>query len=852
MFKIRKFTVEYLEKNCVTDNKLPRFSYALECDENEVELESAILSCNGREKEIKDVRIATYEGEKLKPFSKYEATLKVKTNKGEEAEAKVAFETGFLGTKWVAEWISDPNYQFVEKKVSPIPMVFKKTFAFDKKVKEAKLFITAMGIYDVYLNKKLASDRYFAPGFTSYKTNLQYQQINVTDLLEENNELLVPVAGGWAVGSFIFTRGNRNAADRQALLAELHVEFEDGTNEIIKTDSSWEVTLDGPDREADFYDGETFDARINIDEVKFHQAAKETLKINPTLYAEMGSPVIEHETLHYVSKNKIENGKIIYDFGQNFAGVLVLKIKNGKTGEEIIIKHGEVLLPNGDVNSAILRSAKQTLHYICRDGDQKFKPRFTYMGFRYVSVEGIDEENIDLEARVIYSDIDIIGDFECSNPLLNRLHQNIMWSAKSNFVEIPTDCPQRDERMGWTGDISIFSQTANFNFDMTRFLEKWLKDVQAEQLKTGGLPNTVPANGYGFPATMPAMAIDFWGDAILNVPYQLFVRTGDLSFLTNYYENMQRYVKACKFWAGLLSFGKNKYIWRNISTFHFGDWLTTDIPKMGAWQARHKYTATASLRYTTNLLSEIATILNKPEESKEYKEYSEKVADAYVWKFMEDGKLKGEEFQTGYVLPIQFKMFDEETNKKAVNNLKSLVERRDYCISTGFPGTPYILYALADNGEVETAYKMLLNTKCPSWLYEVKVGGTTIWERWDGLDENGQANCGDDGTHGMISFNHYAAGSVGNFLYTRLVGLEPVEPGYKKFRVKPVLTPEISYAKAKTLAPYGEIKAGWRKENGEFIVDVEVPIGTECDVYLPSGKVETVKNGKYTIKEKLN
>jgi alpha-L-rhamnosidase len=197
-------------------------------------------------------------------------------------------------------------------------------------------------------------------------------------------------------------------------------------------------------------------------------------------------------------------------------------------------------------------------------------------------------------------------------------------------------------------------------------------------------------------------------------------------------------------------------------------------------------------------------------------------------------------------------MFDEATNKKAVNNLKSLVERRDYCISTGFPGTPYILYALADNGEVETAYKMLLNTKCPSWLYEVRVGGTTIWERWDGLDENGQANLGDDGTHGMISFNHYAAGSVGNFLYTRLVGLEPVEAGYKKFRVKPVLTPEISYAKAKTLAPYGEIKAGWRKENNEFIVDVEVPIGTECDIYLPSGKVETVKNGKYTIKEQLN
>ncbi len=846
MFEIRNFAVENLTAGCVTDVSRPKFTFYVVSDGKDVSIAKAELKVGDWKTDAVDQTATRYDGPALKPCTVYEAKLCVTASTGETAKAELKFETGKLSDPWKGAWISDPTYVFKEKKVSPVPMTFRKKLSLTGAVKSAKLYATALGIYELAIDGTKVGDRYFAPGFTSYKSQLMYQVYDVTDQVADGSVLTAVVAGGWAVGSFVFTRVNRHNGDRQAFLAELHVEYEDGSKAVIGTDDTWEVTEDGNVRMADLYDGETYDATISLDRISWKKAARESLRISPKLLADYGSPVKTHEEMKPVSVNPV--GKTwIYDFGQNFAGVVRMKIKNAKAGQVITVRHAEILNPDGTLNVFFLRSAKATAQYICREGEQEYMPTLTYMGFRYASVEGIAPEDIELTGVAMYSDLSTIGDFHCSNEMINQLQHNIIWGAKSNLFDIPTDCPQRDERMGWTGDIAVFSPTACFNFDMSRFLNKWLIDVQSEQLPTGGIPNTVPVQGYGFPATMPEMAIDWWGDACVLVPWAEYMARGDKEILRRFFPMMKKYIKACKFWAGLFSFGKNRYIWNTPATLHFGDWVAPDVPKMSQWQGRAKWTATASLHNTSALAAKIAEILGETADAAYYKDLSEKVADAYVSVFTDGNGKLANEFQTGYVLPIHMNMFPTaEIQKKATQNLANLVKRGDYCIGTGFPGTPYILFTLADNGEEETAFKMLTNTKCPSWLYEVKVGATTIWERWDGLDENGVCPIGNDGTDAMISYNHYASGAVGDFLYRRVAGIEPTSPGYRTFAVKPLIGGGITSACAKTLTPYGKIVSDWSCENGQAKIHVEVPVGTTCTITW-NGKECTLGSGVYDL-----
>lgn len=850
MIQIQRFSVEYSTKKIITDEKHPIFSFELFSDKNCVEVKRVVIIINGWQKEFKDERVIKYDGAPLKPFTKYVAKLYVETFEGDNDSTTIEFETGFLGTRWKAKWISDPKYKFVEKHVSPKPLTFQKEIKLEKdSIKSIRLYATALGTYSVFVNDNNVSDRYFAPGFTSYKTNLMYQSYDLTKILKNKDKLNIVVAGGWAIGCFAMNRKNRNAHNKQALKAELLIEYEDGSVQIISTDETWKVNSANQFIASDFYDGEIYDARLTFEKLDYHNAAIEQINLNPNLRADYGVKVIEHEVFKPKFLTRINNREI-YDFGQNFAGIVRFKAKNLKAGQEIIIRHAEVLTKNGELDLKLLRSAKATLHYFAKgEKEEKYSPTFTYMGFRYIDIQGIKKEDIEIEGVALYSDIDHYGDFKCSNELINRLQKNIEWSSKSNFIDIPTDCPQRDERMGWTGDINVFSQTAYFNFDMTRFLIKWIEDVRAEQGKGGGIPNTVPKNGYGFPLTMPLMAIDFWGDACINVPYNVYLETRDLHVLTENFDMMKRYVKAESFWSRLCSFGDNKYIFKTINMLHFGDWVAPDLMKMSQWQARHKRTATASMKLCSDKVSEIAKILNNKRDELYFKSLSDNTSRAYINKLTDgNGKLLTE-FQTGYVLPIYFNIFDKEMSLKAASNLANLVKNNKYCIGTGFPGTPYILFALLDNNQEETAYKMLFNDSCPSWLYEVKVGGTTIWERWDGLKEDGTANVNEDGTGGMISFNHYASGAVGDFLYRRIAGIEALEPGYKRFKIEPKMPSELTYVSAYTHCLYGKISSDWKLENGKFVLRVEVPIGTECEVVLPSGKLQTVKNGKYTFIE---
>lgn len=848
MLTIDRFTCEELEENIVTDNNNPRFSFAIKSDQNATYLKNAKLTV-GDWSITTDKQIGIeYKGKALEPFRSYKAVLVVTDNHGESAQAELIFETGRMDTEWTGKFITDGSYVFKDKKVSPVPMTFKKDIDIKRKVKSAKLLSTAIGMYTAFINDNRVKDDYFAPGFTSYKTNLQYQIYDVTSMLRQgNNHITATVSGGWAVGSFIYSRVNRVTADRQALMMELLIEYEDGKSEVIGTDKSWMVSIDGPVKEADIYDGEVYDATTDESSMTWRFSEIENVKIHPRITATYGSLVKRHESFKPLSITK--NGNLsIYDFGQNMAGIIELNIKKVNKGQKIVVKHAEILNEDGSLNTDFLRSAKARLEYTCREGSQTYAPNYTYMGFRYISIEGIEDSDVEVRAIALYSDIKDNGSFECSNEKLNKLQSNIRWGAKSNFVEIPTDCPQRDERMGWTGDIAVFAPTAVYNFKMTRFLSKWLCDMRAEQRKTGGIPNTIPSQGFGFPVTMPVMAVDFWGDASVLVPWALYLSTGDKKILTDNYEMMKKYVNACKGWAGLLSFGQNRYIWNTPSVFHFGDWVAPDVPKMSQWQGRSKWTATASLAHTSSLLSKIAGELGNSEDKEYYDKMSKATSKAYRARFMDDNAhLKGKEFQTGYVLPIYFDMLDEKDKKGAAKALSDMVRGGNYCIGTGFPGTPYILFALSDNGYEDDAIRMLLNEKCPSWLYEVKTGATTIWERWDGLDENGNCPIGDDGTDKMISYNHYASGAVGDFLYRRILGIEPLEPGYKRFKISPLYTDSITYAKGSVGTPYGDIKVSWEDKEDGRRMKISVPACTKAEVTLKNGEIRVLESGEHLL-----
>ena len=734
-----------------------------------------------------------------------------------------------------AKWITDRSYT-CPKKASPVPMTFLRRVKLGKPVKQARLFATALGIYEATINGKKVGDRWFAPGFTSYKHTLLYQIYDVTDLLEKENELLFVVGGGWAVGRFTYENKSRITSPRQALLAGLQIVYEDGSAENIGTDRDWRVSTRGAYKSGDFYDGEIFDARIRAADIPWQNADVITPKHIGKLTPDDAAPVTAHETFAPEYIGRTASGEALYDVGQNLAGVVSCRIA-GQNGQRIVIRHAETL-KNGELYTDSLRTAKQTVTYICRDGDQEYTPRLTYMGFRYLGVSGIEPEDINLKVSALYSDFETVGSFACSDERLNRLQSAIQWSGKSNLVDIPTDCPQRDERQGWTGDAAIFAGTANFNFSLAEFWNKWLRDLRDEQGHGGGIPLVVPKHGN----SAPTVATACWGDACVLVPWAEYLARGDKALLEAQYPCIQKFLGAAKKWALLSGPGKHRrYIWRRL--FQFGDWCAPDGYIMD-WMKKGGEIATAYFANSCGVAAQIAEILHKEEDRRYYEVLREKICKAYRQIFTNGkGNLK-KEFQTAYVLPLYFGMVTGEERKNMANNLSRLVRENDWHLSTGFPGTPYLLFALADNGYADDAYRVLLQETCPSWLYEIKQGATTLWEQWNTITPEGEVR--------DPSMNHYAYGAVGDFLYRRVAGLESVEGGYKRFRVRPVPGGGLTWAKAETKTPYGEAGCEWRIENDVFTLNVTVPDGTTCEIVLPGGGKHTVSSGSHTFKEKNN
>lgn len=733
---------------------------------------------------------------------------------------------------WKGGWISDPSYQF-KSPGTPVPMIFRRRYVLEQRA-DIQIFATAMGIFDLLMDGQRLADDYFNPGFTDYRAHLQYIAYEPISLAAGVHELMVIVAGGWAVGRSTHVDNTNKSksklsAQRQALLCDLVIHYEDGSIETIGSDHTFDVSEGGPWRFADFYDGEVYDARISIESISWHRAALEELCVHPKLCLRYGLPVTGHETFSPISWQLSPSGEWIADFGQNLAGIVHLTVK-GRSGVEIILRHAEAL-EHGELYVKNLRSAKQTIRYFCRDGIQSYSPRFTYMGFRYVGVRGISKEDIQLTVQAVYSDLKTIGNFCCSEDSLNRLQSNVMWSGKSNFVDIPTDCPQRDERQGWTGDMTIFVHTACFNFEMSAFLKKWLLDVKTEQSKMGAIPFVIPSR----PGITPKITTSCWGDCCILVPWSLYMSEGDKAVLQQMYPTIKRYLADVRRWAALsLPIYRSPYI---LSLpFQFGDWCA---PNGGVsdWLKRGPWVGTAYFAHSCQVAAKIACILGQTQDAKYYKKLSKKIKIAFRKVFTDGhGRMKNE-FQSAYVLALAFGLEKKEFRPAMAARLWELIRENGCHLSTGFTATPYLLYSLCDNGYEDEAYRLLLQETKPSWLYQVKHGATTIWEQWDCIQDNGMIR--------EASLNHYAYGSVGAFFYERICGLEPIEPGYRRYRVKPHPGRVLRWAACEHICPYGKIAVRWEKTENDFHLWVTVPQGTRCDAVLPDGTQETVDAGSY-------
>ena len=746
--------------------------------------------------------------------------------------------------KWVGKWITGKGEVDVDEQLAPY--VFQKRIRCKVPVVKAEIIASALGCYTISINGQKVSDRYFAPGYTQYNQRVLFNRYDVTHLLgQEDAVIRAEVAGGWYAGRLGLTLKGNRFGPKRAFLMELHLTFADGRKSIIGTNETWTVTTDNPRRFASFFDGEIYDARMNLENARWQRAKLYQGALPQRIEEDDGVPVLRHAYLRPKRIWKGADGDTLIDFGRNIAGIVHLGPFKGKAGRKITVRHGEIV-QNDRLYTENLRTAKATLTYICRDGEQEYLPQFTFMGFQYISVSGMEVTEENICAWELYSDMPSIGSFECSDERINQLQRNIMTSLKANFVDIPTDCPQRDERSGWTGDIAVFAPTAAFNMDISGFMRKWLRDLTLCQRENGVVPMFVPDNGFGRHKGdgifgLAANCDDaVWGDAAILVPWAIYQSTGDVSVLENQYESMKAWLAYEERMAKKHSVGDNQYIW--TAGFHFGDWLAPGEDMLTNMK-KAKWTSTAYFANSANLMSKIAHVLGHEADEKRYAALYENIRRAFQNVLGDkDGHIK-KGFQSAWVLALQFGLLTKEQEQIALSDLIADIRAKDNHLATGFVGTDKLPFALSDHGAVDVAYDLLMQETYPSWLYPVLCGATSIWERWDSLRPDGTVNTEGD----MVSFNHYAYGAVGNWLYTRVGGLEMTAPGYKAFRIAPMPGGGLTWAKVSHVSPYGKIIVHWEIKDHEFILNATIPEGTTAEILLPDGSRDTYTAGSYCL-----
>lgn len=700
-------------------------------------------------------------------------------------------------------------------------------FSVDEGLVSARLYVTSLGLYQVKMNGRNVTEDCFTPGWTVYSDRLLYQSYDVTALIKpEGNAIGAILAEGWYSGRLGFDGGKRNIwGDRLALMAQLEMRYDDGRFEIITTDTRWKSAT-GPILSSSIYDGECYDARLEMsgwDTFGYDDTgwgAVEEIPLIKKILEPSGKPQVRRtEEITPVDIFLSPSGKQLLDFGQNLVGRVRIRVYGGEAGRTVTIRHAEVL-EKGELGVRPLRTAEATDRYTLKgNSEEVWEPLFTFHGFRYIEIENWPGEirGKNITAEVLHSDMRRTGWFTCSDELLSRLHENVVWSMKGNFFEIPTDCPQRDERLGWTGDLQVFSPTASYLYDVKGFLASWLKDLSIEQEKVGGaVPPVVPnALGDRFGAAA-------WGDAATVVPSLLYARYGDKGILEDHFASMKRWVDF------IVSVAGDSYLWD--SGFQFGDWLDPTAPSDKPWLAQTPKEIVASAYFTRSavLTAEAAAVLQLPEESY-YRDIALRSRKAFQNEYVTPSGRMLSDSQTAYSLAIVFDLFErEEQKEKAGNRLAALVRDCGYKIHTGFVGTPLICDALSATGHYEETYRLLRQEDPPSWLYPVLMGGTTIWERWDSMLPDGSINPGE-----MTSFNHYALGAVADWMHRVIGGLAPSAPGYRRIRVAPRPGGAITSARSEHLSPYGRILIQWTISEDMFHLEAEIPANTRAEIHLP-------------------
>ena len=770
--------------------------------------------------------------------------MKIWDNRGKESKwsAAVHWEMGLLTlTDWKAKWI-EMEGDTLRYSSSPH---FRKEFSLTKTIASARVYVTSHGFYEVQLNGKKVGDQVFTPGWTSYGKRLQYQVYDVTKILLKGNNALGAVLGdGWYRGTLGWGNNWAIYGKRLGMLLQLKITYTDGTESMIISDETWKSSNEGAIRMNDIYDGETYDATKKLtgwNNSGYNDKNWKNVKTgnynNSNLIASEGSPVRKIQEIKPVKIFRSPKGKLIVDMGQNMVGWLRLKV-TGNKGTVVTLRHAEVMDKFGEFYTTNYRVAKcQLIYTLAGTGIEIYEPRFTFMGFRYVEVTGFPGEltTDNLTGVVIHSDMAVTGSYECSNPLINQLQHNIQWGQKGNFVDVPTDCPQRDERLGWTGDAQAFCRTAAYNMDVSSFFTKWLKDIAADQRQGGEVPDVIPdiLNKQGSATAQPSAG---WGDVAVIAPWTMYQVYGDKNFLVNQYPSMKAWVEYIRKKAG------DSYIWKDGSKY--GDWLFYHPPVNNHTEpdgyTEHDFIATAFYAYSTSILAEAAKTLGKADDAKIYSELFGKIKEVFINEYVTNAGRVGTNSQTSYVLALKFNLLPDNLRSKAAQFLANDIKSRENHLSTGFLGTPYLCHVLSDNGYTDVAYDLLLQESYPSWLYPVKMGATTIWERWDG--EKTDSTFQDPG---MNSFNHYAYGAIGDWMYRVSAGIEINVPGYKHIIIQPHPSEKLTYSRASFESSYGTIASGWERKNGKVIIKVRVPANTSATIILPvMNKDKVTESGK--------
>lgn len=745
----------------------------------------------------------------------------------------------------------DPRTRFIAADTEPdTAPLFRRDFHVESgygQITRATLALSALGICEAWINGIPVSDSLLTPGWTSYEWRLHYVEHDVTALIQPNSTLGIAVGNGWYRGRLGWIDTARYGSELAAY-AQLRIQFADGHEQIIVTDESWTV---GPSdiTANDFYDGQSVDARLRDDRWKtpgFTDPAwgsVHTVNYQPERFELDPAPAVRRvDELLPQNVWRSPSGKILLDFGENIVGFLRLSVQ-GDPGERITLRHAEVL-DEGELAVRPLRSAISVDEYILSGGTDLFEPSFTFHGFRYAEITGwpgtLEELPGAVTAVVISSDLDRTGHFECSIPELNQLHQNVVRGMRGNFIDIPTDCPQRDERLGWTGDISAFAPTAAFLFDVKQFLADWLQDVALEQDHHDGIvpyivPDilkyaTVPQPGAG-----AEEAAAFWSDAAVWVPWSLWEAYGDPSVLDAPFDSMLRHGRRVH---ALLS---DTGVWD--AGFQFGDWLDPDAPAddPGAAKADRGVVATACAYRTASRIAEAAKVLGRDAEAGEFDQYARDLRAGFQRQYVDNERILSD-CTTVYSLAIVFGLLDEDQKAWAGDRLAELVAESGFHISTGFAGTPFIADALTSTGHTDTAYRLLLQRECPSWLYPVTMGATTIWERWDSMLPDGSINPGD-----MTSFNHYALGAVADWMHRVIGGIAPLAPGYRRTLIAPKIGADIDWAHTRLDTAHGLINVRWERTDDEVQFQVTIPDGTSAVFVWPDLPDRELPAGQHTF-----